>query len=292
MNQPLPTLLMSRDLEIKIYSKNKKQHFGKILLASFKDMYQSRFLAKQLTTRDIKALYRQSFLGIFWAFIIPFLTAFVWILLNHTGTVKLSDTGIAYPVYAFTGTLLWSIVSEAINAPTQVTNASKGILSKINFPKEALIISGIYKLLFNTLIKVVLLGAFIVFYGVDLQVSIVFFPLVLLVAVFFGTTIGLLIAPVGVLYKDVSKVITIGLQFLMYVTPVVYAVPKEGFLKTIMELNPITPIILTGREVLTGMEVTYLSYFFWVVIVCIPLFLIGLVFYRISIPIIVERVSG
>jgi lipopolysaccharide transport system permease protein len=283
--KPLP-------LETRIYQKESQLRLGRMLKESFKDIKSSRFLAWQLAVRDIKAMYRQSYFGILWAFVTPLATALVWIVLNGTGTVRLSDTGIPYPLYVFTGTLLWSIITEAINSPMQSTNAARGILSKINFPKEALILSGIYKLLFNTSIKMILLLIFVFFYGVGLQWSLLFFPLAILGGLLIGTTIGLFITPLGLLYKDVGKIISFGMQFLMYVTPVVYAIPKDGIMKTLMELNPLTPIILTGRDLAVGTSPEYLGYFLIVIAVCIPLFVIALLLYRISIPVLVERLSG
>ena len=94
------------------------------------------------------------------------------------------------------------------------------------------------------------------------------------------------------LYKDVSKIISMGLNLLMYVTPVVYAIPKEGIMKTIMELNPFTPFILTARDIVVGTPPEYLNYFIGVILVCVPLFFVALLFYRISIPVIVERMSS
>ena len=279
-------------LETRIYQKQNSKGFFKLLKESLYDMYASRFLARQLSVRDIKAAYRQSYLGIIWAFLTPLATAVVWILLNASGTIQITDTGIPYPIFALSGTLIWSIMSEAIKAPLQTTNAAKGIMSKINFPKEALVISGVYKLLFNSSVKVLILISFVFILGVGFHTSLLFFPLVLLGAIFFGTTIGLFITPIGMLYKDVTKIITLGLQFLMYATPVVYSIPKEGIIKELMELNPITYIILTARDSIVGNEMNHLDSFFLVVGLCVPLFLVGIVFYRISIPIIVERLSA
>src|SRR5690606_26618513 len=140
-----------------------------------------------------KAQYRQSYFGILWAFITPLATALVWIVLNGTGTVRLSDTGIPYPLYVFTGTLLWSIITEAISSPMQSTNSARSILSKINFPKEALILSGIYKLLFNSSIKIILLLIFVFLYGVGLNWSLLLFPFAILGGLIVGTTLGLFI---------------------------------------------------------------------------------------------------
>lgn len=279
-------------LETRIYQKENTTRIGQLLRDSLRDMYSSRFLAKQLAIRDISAQYRQSYLGIFWAFITPLTTAFVWVFLNMTGTIRLTDTGIAYPVYAFAGTLLWSILNESINSPMSSTKSAGGILSKINFPKEALLVSGIYKLLFNSAIKIALLLVFLVVFGIGFHSSLLLFPFAFLGVILFGTTIGLFITPIGMLYNDIAKIISLGLSFLMYITPVVYAIPKEGIMKTFMELNPLTPLILTTRDLIVGLEPQYLTYYFALIVVCLPLLCIGLVFYRISIPIIVERMSA
>lgn len=279
-------------MKTKIYQKENNLKIGKLLIESLKDIYNSAFLSKQLAVRDITSQYRQSYLGIIWAFITPLTTAAVWIFLNLSGTIKLTDTGIPYPVYAFTGTLLWSIVTESINSPMSSTGAARGLLSKINFPKEALLISGIYKLLFNSAIKILLLFVFLAVYGVGFHISLLLFPFAIVAAILFGTTIGLFITPIGLLYNDIKKIISLGLSFLMYITPVVYVVPKTGIMKLIMEINPLTPIILTARDLITGQSPQYLTYYGWILVACIPLFLLGLLFYRISIPILVERMGG
>lgn len=280
------------ELETKVYQKESNLRFGKLLKDSLTDMVRSRFLSFQLAKRDIQAQYRQSYLGIIWAFVTPLATAFVWIFLNSSGTVRITDTGIPYPVYAFSGTLLWSIITEAINSPMSSTNSAKSILSKINFPKEALIMTGILKLMFNSSIKVLLLLFFIFFFGVGFHWSLLLFPLALLGGVLFGTTLGLFITPLGMLYKDIGKMISFGLQFLMYVTPVVYAIPKSGVMKTVMQWNPFTPIILTARDLAVGMPPVHLNFFLIVIGCCVPLLLVALVFYRVSMPVLVERMSA
>lgn len=277
------------NLQTRIYQKETSINPGILLKEIFRDIYQSRFLARQLAERDIKAQYRQSYLGIIWAFITPIATAAIWIFLNLSGTIRVTDTGIPYPVYAFTGTVLWSIVTEAINSPTASTFSARGIMNKINFSKEALIISGIYKLLFNSSIKILLLLLFVFLFGIGFHWSLLLLPFVILGALLFGTTIGLFLTPISMLYKDVGRVVAMGLNFLMYVTPVVYAMPSEGILRTLMLINPISPIILTSRDLITGASPDFLTYYFVVLVATLPFFLLGLMFYRVSIPIIVER---
>lgn len=277
------------ELETRIYQKENTVKLVNLVRESLKDIWDSRFLSRQLAERDIRAQYRQSYFGIIWAFITPLMTAAVWIFLNLSGTIQISDTGIPYPIYVFSGTLLWSIITEAVNTPAMSTNSARGLLSKINFPKEALIVSGIYKLLFNSAVKIILLVVFVFIFGLGFHWSLLLLPFAILGALLFGITIGLFITPIGMLYNDISKIISMGFRFLMFITPVLYTIPKQGLMRHVMEWNPITPIILTGRDMLTGTTPEFLIYYLIVLVCCIPLFFVGLLSYRISIPIIVER---
>ncbi|AUC78007.1 polysialic acid transporter [Nonlabens sp. MB-3u-79] len=279
-------------LETKVYQRGNSLNLTQILKGSLKDIYTSRFLAKQLASRDIKSQYRESLLGIFWAFVTPLSTALVWIFINNSGAVALDDTGVPYALFVFSGTLMWSTLTDAINMPMMITRGSMGIMSKINFPKEALIISGFYKLLYNSSFKILLLVFFFIFFSVSLSWNMLFFPLTFFILIMAGMTLGLLITPLGMLFNDVSKFIALALRFVMYVTPVVYTIPKEGILKTLMEWNPLTPLLLINRNVLLGLELSFLNYFIGITLFIIPLLLLALLIYRVSIPVIVERFSA
>jgi lipopolysaccharide transport system permease protein len=245
-----------------------------------------------LATRDIKSQYRQSLLGVFWSFAGPLSTALVWIFLNNSGAVGLDDTGVPYALFVFCGTLLWSTLKDSINMPLTATNGAKGIMSKINFPKEALILSGVYKQLFNSLFKFVLMVVLLIFYQVVPSWSLLLFPLTFLILILVGVSFGLLITPIGMLYTDVAKAISMVMGFVMYLTPVVYVIPKEGFLKVLMELNPLTPLLEVNRSILLGMEIDFLNYFMGLSLLMVPVFLIALAIYRVSVPVIVERFSA
>lgn len=279
-------------LETKIYERGNSLNLKKLFKETLSDLYRSRYLAKQLASRDIKSQYRQSFLGIFWAFLMPLTTAFVWIFINDSGAVELADTGVPYPLFVFSGTLLFSALTAAINMPLNATNEAKGLFTKINIPKEAIILAGFYKLLYNDMFKMILLVFFFIFFSVVPTWGMLLFPITFLILTLVGITIGLLITPLGLLYNDVATVISLSLRFIMFITPVVYIVPKEGLLKILMELNPLTPLILVNRNLLLGSEVLYLNYFVGITAVTLPLFLIALIIYRVSIPVLVERFSS
>ena len=256
------------------------------------DLAASRELAWRLMVRDLSAQYRQTFLGFLWAIIMPLTNTLVWIFLSRSGVVNVSDTPLPYPVYVFTGTMLWAILMDSLNAPLKIAIASKSMLARINFPREALVLAGIYQIIVNALIKVTLVLIALLTMGIYPDWGALFFPIGLLSLILVGTVIGLMITPIGLLYTDVGKGIPLLMQFLMYVTPVVFAMPKEGLAATLFQVNPLTPLILTARDWLTGLTPEHLAYFVVVNVGAIVLLLIFWIVFRLSMPILIERMGS
>lgn len=256
------------------------------------DLWAGRELAWRLTVRDISAQYRQTFLGILWALILPLANTAVWLFLNGSGIVAIQTTDIPYPVYVFAGTMLWAIFMDAINAPMGETNAARGMLAKLNFPREALLLSGVYKTLFNAIIKIGLMLCVLPFFDVHLGWGLAWFPAGVLSLVLVGTAIGLFITPVGMLYADVGRALPLVMQFLMYATPVVFPMPATGFAARLFALNPLTPLILTTRNWLTGGSPEFLAYFIGVNAVALLVLLASWIGYRLAMPILIERMSA
>lgn len=264
----------------------------KMVAAMFSDLSRSRQMAWRLAVRDIRAQYRQAFLGLLWAFIGPLATTVTWIFLNQAGIVSPGQTSLPYPAFVLTGTLLWSILIDAMNSPLHHTNAARGMLAKLNFPREAILLSGIYQLLFNTGIKIALMLGALLAMGIYPGWGLLLFPLGVASLVLVGTALGLLITPVGLLYSDVGRGVPLLMSFMMYLTPVVFPVPKDGWVATLYQINPLSPLILTSRDWITGQTPEFLGYFAAVNVAAFCLLLVVWVAYRLAMPIIIERMSA
>jgi lipopolysaccharide transport system permease protein len=256
------------------------------------DLAASRELAWRLAVRDVRSRYRQAFLGILWAFFLPLANTVTWVFLSGAGIISVRETAVPYPVYVFTGTMLWAILIDAMNAPLQQTNAARPMLAKLNFPREALVISGIYQTLFDGGIKVVLMIGAVMMLGINPGWNVLLLPIGILSLVLVGTTIGLLITPIGMLYTDVGQALPLLTQFLMYASPVVFAMPAEGWAATLFAINPLTPLILFARASVVGSPVELLGYFLAVNAGALALLLVVWVAYRLAMPILIERMSA
>ena len=279
------------NLEKHIYTSSNSYSFLDVVKASLKGFRNSFYLANQLAKRDIKAQYRQSFLGVFWAIFPLLVNSLVWIFLQSSGTIQVTATKVPYPAFVLIGTTLWGIIGECINLTTQSVNANRSIITKINFDKEALITLGLIKFFFNFLIKMGLIILFLIFFKIVPSIEILFFIPLLFLSIVFFVAIGTLLMPISLLYNDISRLIPIALQFLMYATPVVYAIPHQGVMRGIMLLNPLTYIITDLRNLLTGYSIENPVFWFSGVFITAILSTIALVVYRVSMPILTERMS-
>lgn len=260
-----------------------------------KEMYQEFSDARNLTgalfKRDMKAQVRQSILGYAWLFFPPIATTLVWFFLNSSGVVQVKDTGMPYPAFVMIGTLLWQAFLESMIKPITCLNASKGMLTKLNFPRIAPVIAGIGQTTVTAAIRLLLLVPVFIFTGINLSWTIVFFPLTYLSMVLLGVAIGSFLTPLGLLYTDVARAVGILGQFAMYATPVVYPIASEGFLSWVNKLNPVTYLIEVGRATLVGGSFEHLTATLIITGGAFILLLIGWAIFHITVPRIIERMG-
>lgn len=284
--------MQNKTLKVTINAPAKSSKKSVSLKHMFADLMAARFLGKQIFIRDTKAMFRQSFLGILWAIIPPFLSGGLWIFLNFSGAVNITDTGVPYPIFVISGTLLFATFTHALNMPADAVNAGKSMMAKLNFPREALLLNAFYRILFEFVLKLLPLLLIAVVFGFSLGWSALLFPLGALAILLFGFSIGVLLIPFKMLYGDIGRFIALGTQLLMYATPIVYPMPDSGFIRELNRYNPLYYMISIPRDWFTGIEVAS-SLPIWIsLLVSMLILFLGWILYRITMPIIIERVGA
>lgn len=281
------------DLSIRVYSPEPLLGHPLILIKNMAhDLWAGRELAWRLFVRDLSAQYRQTYLGYIWAFLPPLVASFTFIFLNSQGIVKIDTGGIPYPAFAMMGTLLWQVFVDAMTSPSQSLLAAKSMLSKINFPREAVLMGGLCMVVFNFFVRLVLVAAVMLIWNVAPTMTILMFPVAMAALLAAGFAIGLCLAPVAGLYGDVTRAIPMVAQFWMLLTPVVYPARTQGLAGVLATWNPVSPLITSAREALTGQELTHLPAFFIVFCVALLLSFVGLVGFRLAMPHLIARMGG
>lgn len=283
MSQSKPTIL---------YSPSSNKSTWAVLISVIKGFGEGYSLGRQLAVRDIRAQYRQSILGLVWAVVTPIAQTLVWMFLSNRGVLNIGDTGVPYPVYVLTGIMIWQTFLESLNSPLAMFNSSKSILRKININKESLVIAGFLKVLFNLGIKLLVLIPMLFYFKIIPGWEILLFPLAMLVVLLFGFTIGIWVTPIGALYTDVQRFITSVTQLFFFLTPIIYPARTEGVFGLMDTYNPAAISIGTARDLLIGQPVGGIEAYSVFCALTVILLLGGLVLYKVSLPIIVERMGS
>ncbi|MFB2935696.1 ABC transporter permease [Aerosakkonemataceae cyanobacterium BLCC-F154] len=258
----------------------------------WRDLLASRELAWRLMIRDISAQYRQSFLGFTWAFLPPIVMALGFTLASDSNVINVGQTDIPYPAYVMFSTALWQTFVEALNGPVQAVTLAKPMLARVNFPREAIILAKIGEVFFNFAIKLILIVGLFIWFKVPVSSTVILAPVALIHLIMLGTFIGLLLAPLGMLYQDVSKGLTMITGFWLFLTPVVFPVPTQGTFGTLVRLNPVTPLLVTTRELATTGIISNPSGFWIVSILTFIGILLTWIVFRLAMPFVIERVSS
>lgn len=249
-------------------------------------------LGFSLAQRDISAQYRQTFLGLLWAIFPPLVTSLTFIFLSMIGVVRVEGLDIPYPLFVFTGTIFWQMFSDSILEPQKSMEINKSMLSKIDFPREAIIIEAFCTLGFNMLIKLIILLVIYLLFGVTLTNTTILFILPMLGFVAFGLFLGVLLIPIGTLYKDIQNGVPIILSAMIFFCPVLYQPPNEGLISYIYSYNPITFYLESIRELIYGQG--EVEWFFIFISILIPLSLLycATLIFKITMPHLIERMEA
>lgn len=209
----------------------------------WKNLWQRRELLYFLTRRDLIVRYKQTFVGIAWVVIRPFLTMVVFTVIFGS-IANLDSNGLPYGFVVYAGVLPWFLFANLFADTSNCLLANTGMLTKVYFPR----------LIFPTTILIVafvdftvsfsLLVCMMIWYHIIPSWQIIFFPIFILLAASFGVGLGLMAATLNAKYRDFQQLIPFVLQLGVYLSPVGYLnqlVPKNWEL--IYSLNPMAGII-------------------------------------------------
>lgn len=250
----------------------------------------SRHLALEMFRRDLTSQIRQSFMGIFQVFVPSLVTTGWAVLFRQASIINVGEIELPYPFYVLLGMMIWSTFTEAIDAPISGLLSEQGLISKSNTPPETVAIARLLMVSFNLLLKLVVIAAVAVCYGIAPRWSVVLVPFGLGAVMACGAGIGLILSPINMLYRDIARTLPVVLTLMFFLTPILFVLPKESIAAFIMlHLNPVTSLLIATRDVaFSGPQVFDIG-FASSVGISILVFCLGLVFHRVATPIVIDR---
>lgn len=213
-------------------------------------------LIKELAVTDFKLKFQGSVLGYLWSLVKP-LMLFAVLYVVFTQFLKIGGNIDHYAVYLLLGVVFWGFFSE-LTAGSLDSIVSRGdLIRKIYFPRIVLVLSRGITIFITFMLNLFAVFLFIIFTGVDIDLKILFLPLIIIELFILSLGVGLFLSSFFVKYRDIAHIWEIVLQALFYATPILYPlslVPSPY--NKILLLNPVAQVIQDARYVMVTDQTT------------------------------------
>ncbi len=242
----------------------------KLFSLKLKEVWKYRDLIWLFTKRTFVLTYKQTILGPIWIFLTPLITALIQAFI-FGGIAKIPTDGIPGILFYLTSTACWTYFAACVNNNASTFTANAGVFGKVYFPRLTVPISNMISSLVQFFVQFLLVLAFIAFFLILGQVSPdssmlagtswsgpnwwawLLVPFMLLHLGLLGLGVGIIVSSLTTKYRDLSVLVTFGVSLWMYITPIVYPISATGgAMKTILQINPVTPPIEALRWALLG----------------------------------------
>ena len=228
----------------------------------FKDIWRYRDLLLMFVKRDFVSFYKQTILGPLWFFIQPIFTTIVFTFVFGK-LAGISTDGLPQFLFFLSGITAWNYFADCLNKTSTVFRDNANIFGKVYFPRLIMPLSFIVSNLVRFSVQFLLLAIMMIYFWMfptegtfTVTYAIILLPILILMMALLGLGLGLIITAMTTKYRDLTFLVTFGVQLLMYGTTVIYPLSeaREKFpdMAQIIELNPMTGIIEAFRFALLG----------------------------------------
>jgi len=212
-------------------------------------------LVYELTKKELKVRYKNSVLGYLWSLLNPLVLSLVFYVGLGLILQAKVPAGEKYPYFLMLicGLFPWQWFSNSINAGANVYIANANLIRKVAFPREFLPLATVLNDLVHFLVSLPVITLFLVISGLRPSVAWIW-GLPALVAAEFLVTYGLalIVSSLNLFFRDLANLVSLLLQMLFYLTPIVYAMDwiKQPLLQKAVLINPVTPLFACWHDLL------------------------------------------
>lgn len=257
-----------------------------LLTFNFKEIWRYRDLLFLFVKRDVVTLYKQTILGPLWYVIQPVITSVIFTLVfNKIANIQ---TGSIPPfLFNLAGVISWNYFKECLTGTADTFKKNQSIFGKVYFPRIIMPLSVVFSNLVKFGIQVLIFICFYLYFiikGYDIMPSkfIVLFPFIVVLMAFLGLGLGMIVSSMVTKYRDLSFLITFGVQLLMYISLVTlpYSLFQNNGYAWAVDYNPMAYIIEYSRFIMLGDGAVSLFGVVYTIIFSISVFLLGILIFN------------
>jgi len=261
---------------------------NKFFTLNLKEVWQYRDLLLLFVKRDVVTVYKQTVLGPLWYLIQPLFTSVTFTIIFNT--VAGIETGTIPPfLFNLAGIMVWNYFTACLSGTSDTFKANASIFGKVYFPRIITPLSVVVSNLIKFGIQFFIFVAFYLFFFIQgaplsLNVYVLFFPFLILLMGILGLGLGMLISSMVTKYRDLSYLISFGVQLLMYLSAVMYPMAlirqKMPDYAWLVQYNPLAYIIETTRYILLGVGTVSVWGLVYTVCITVIVFFVGVLVFN------------
>lgn len=249
-----------------------------------KEVWNYKELFYFFTWRDIKVKYKQTYLGFTWAILQPTLMMIVFTFVFGSVINEKANSNIPYPVFVYSGLMLWGIFSGGLQAAGNSMVSNANIIKKIYFPRLIIPLSSILVSIFDFAMTIIPFVGLLIYYQVHVDIIRLLWalPLSLIFILLSTFGFGCFLAALNVKYRDFRYVLPFLIQFLMFVTPVIYPLKlvTDARILFFLKLNPIAIAIDLYRSIFDISILIDLTHLGLSAVISLGLLFLGIYYFR------------
>jgi lipopolysaccharide transport system permease protein len=222
-----------------------------IFRLNLKEILHYRDLLWLFVKRDVVTVYKQTILGPIWFFIQPILTTGIFSFV-FGNLANISTSGIPHFIFYLLGVTIWNYFSNCLSKTSNTFVNNQGIFGKVYFPRIITPLSIVISNLLKFFIQFLLFLLFFAYYWYEGAIAPNFvallLPVIIIIMAITGLGFGMLFSSMTTKYRDLTFLITFGIQLWMYATPVIYPVASIPIkYQRLIMYNPISSLIEAMR---------------------------------------------
>lgn len=217
-----------------------------------RELWSSRYVIFYLFRRDFLAQFKQKLFGYLWAVLGPFLGIASFLFLFFTGVLQPGDGNMPYTVYVLIGSTIWTSLPTSLSSVSNGLQGQADLIMRTQVPKIALALATLANVCYGILISMLTILAVLLVFNMRPSWYFALYPLLVAPLLLAGLAVGLVLAVLGSIMRDLTQIVMQALSFVMYVTPVIYVFDsiKNQFVKNIIIYNPLTYLVDVPRSLI------------------------------------------
>lgn len=223
-----------------------------------KEVWRYRDLIWLFTKKNFILIYKQTILGPAWILLQPLMTTLIHTLV-FGGIAGISTEGVPQLLFYMGGNAVWGFFSACLTKTASTFTGNAGVFGKVYFPRLVSPVSTVISSAINFFVQFAMFMIFWVYYLATGQISpnyvgMLMLPLILVYLGLLGLGFGIIVSSLTTKYRDLSMLVSFGVQLWMYISPVVYPLSTlgNGGLSKLIRLNPVTCAVETFRWAFLG----------------------------------------